>query len=70
MAVGEVGSAISQRSLLPRDLHLPWVVACRAWKFHGHLSAMGAAAARSVLPGMAGSGTVLARSWKQRYASQ
>lgn len=57
MAVGEVGSAISQRLMLPRDLHLPWIVACRAWKSRGHLSAMGAAAARPVLPEMARSGT-------------
>lgn len=47
MAAGEVGSAISQRLLLPRDLCLPWVVACRAWKSHGHLSVMGTA-----LPGL------------------
>lgn len=58
MAVGEVGSAISQRLLLPRDLCLPWVVACRAWKSRGHLSAMGTAAARSVLPSLAGHGRV------------
>lgn len=35
MAVGDVGSAISQRLLLPRDPHLPWVVACRASECHG-----------------------------------
>lgn len=43
MAVGEVGSATSQRLLLPRDLCLPWVVARRAWKSHWHLSVVGRA---------------------------
>lgn len=61
MAVGEVGSAISQRPLLPRDLHLPRVVACGACRSHGHLSGMGAAAAWSalpVLPSLSGDGGV------------
>lgn len=61
MAVGEVGSTISQRLLLPRDLHLPWVVACGACKSHRHLNGMGAAVARSalpVLPGLSGDGRV------------
>lgn len=52
MAMGEVGSAISQKLLLPRDLHLPWVVASGTRRSHGHLSGMGAAAARSVLPSL------------------
>lgn len=40
--------------MLPRDLHLPWDVACRVWKSHGLLSA------RSVLPSLSGDGGVWA----------
>lgn len=57
MALGEMGFAISQRLLLPRDLHLPWVV-CGAWRSHVHLSGVRAAAARSVLPSLSGGGRV------------
>lgn len=61
MSVGEVGSAVSQRPLLPRDLHLPWVVVCEACRSRWHLSGMGAAAARSalpVLPSLSGDGRI------------